>query len=129
MNAQEIFEAVVNHMITMGHRAGYTTEEGKFICRYRTNHGDKCVAGMFIPDELYQESMEGLSIVHVLLDTPELPKWMHEHRVLLGRLQLIHDREWWDRIEQGFRAVAEDFGLDAGFLTQHDFTQFATKKV
>lgn len=129
MEAQEIFEAVVKHMMTMGRRAGYVKEDGKFECRYRTNHGDKCVAGMFIPDEDYTASMEGLSIQHVLTDYPELPKWMHENRQLLGRLQLIHDRPSWDRIEQGFQLVAEDFELNTRFLSQYDLTQFAGKEV
>jgi hypothetical protein len=129
MTPQEIFEAVVKHMVTMGHRAGYRKEGGKFECRYRTNHGAKCVAGMFIPDELYNTSMEGLSIGHVLVDNPDLPKWMHGEKQLLSRLQLIHDRESWDRIEPGFQAVAEDFELDASFLAQYDFTQFIGKEV
>jgi hypothetical protein len=129
MQPQEIFEAVVKHMMTMGHRAGYTKENGKFECRYRTNHGDKCVAGMLIPDECYSVDMEGLSIQHVLTDYPELPTWMHENRQLIGRLQLIHDRSEWDRTAQGFTAVAEDFQLDASFLAQYGFTQFVGKKV
>ena len=129
MQPQEIFEAVVKHMMTMGHRAGYTKEDGKFECRYRTHHGDKCVAGMLIPDVHYSEAMEGLSIQHVLTDYPELPTWMHENRQLIGRLQLIHDRSEWDRTEQGFTAVAEDFELDDSFLAQYDFMQFVGKKV
>ena len=129
MTPQEIFEAVVKHMVAMGHRAGYSNAEGKFECRYRTNHGAKCVAGMFIPDELYNPYMEGLSIGHVLTDNPDLPKWMHAEKQLLNRLQLIHDRETWDRIEQGFQAIAEDFALDASYLAQYDFTQFYGKAV
>jgi len=133
MQAQEIFETVVKHLMTMGRRSGYVEPngmpDGNFACRYRTKHGDKCAAGIFIPDELYLDNMEGLSIQTVINDNPALPRWMAEHRQLLGRLQLIHDREYWDRLESGFRAVADDFELDTSILAQYDFTQFIGKRV
>lgn len=129
MTPQEIFEAAVNHMVTMGRRSGYFDGDNKFKCCYRTEHGDKCVAGLFIPDECYTEGMEGRTISDVLIWHRELPAWMHENWRLLGRLQLIHDRDRWDHIERGFRAVAEDFNLDVGFLSQYDFAQFADKEV
>lgn len=50
MNAQEIFDKVVNHLRKQGHRS--LSEDGR--CLYRGSNGDKCAIGCIISDEDYQ---------------------------------------------------------------------------
>lgn len=57
-------------------------------CRYRTKNGLKCAAGMLIPDDIYQASMESLS-VGVIGHKYDL--WPEEFNLFVRRLQRMHD--------------------------------------
>ena len=54
MTRQEVFDKVYTHFVTEGNPPSMDGQE----CLYRGPNGLKCAAGLFIPDELYLESME-----------------------------------------------------------------------
>jgi hypothetical protein len=90
MEAQEIFDTVATHLFKQGRQslhAGYDT-----MCAYRGADGAKCAVGVLIPDELYNDMMEGRTIWG-LLDTSDngLPEWLSANKELLGDLQHAHD--------------------------------------
>ena len=72
-------------------------------CRYKTPDGLKCAVGCLIPDELYNEKMEG-SMVNRISEELEFLK---PHVPMLMGLQLIHDNEeYWD--EKGINKAGRD---------------------
>lgn len=61
MTNQEIMDKVVNHLLTQNERA--QTGSG---CRYRAIRSGKllmCAVGCLIPDELYEEELEGRTVL------------------------------------------------------------------
>ena len=111
MTEQEVFDKVVNHLLEQKYQASY---EG--ACVYRAPDGASCAVGCLIPDELYDEEMEGSSL-HLPDDKlvaalEELDLW--QHRKLLKDLQEVHDsvpEEYKFRLED-FEYVAEKYGLE-----------------
>ena len=61
-------------------------------CAYRTPFGEKCVAGVYIPDSCYHDKMEGKGIEEVIWTNREdLPTWMWHKVKVLTALQKVHD--------------------------------------
>jgi len=94
MTPQEIFDKAVDGMLKQGVQS--MNECGS--CVYRSSDGLKCAVGHVIPDELYDPGMDdqttlldGTAIEAILRHYDDLPAWMHEHKVLLTRLQTAHD--------------------------------------
>jgi hypothetical protein len=52
MEAQEIFDKVVNHLATQ------KVQSKARACLYRGPNGTKCAFGIFIPDEVYSANLE-----------------------------------------------------------------------
>jgi len=69
---QEIFTKVAKHLLTQGQRA--VAVEGSPACRYRGMNNTKCAIGCLIPDELYEEQMEGHSAASLLGNSGYFPK-------------------------------------------------------
>jgi len=92
MNAQEIFDAAVKHMAQQGQPGGRLNEYNDFVCEYRGNGNSRCAVGFFIPDEVYEASMEG-NDARYLLETygDVLPSWMSNNLQLFRDLQTAHD--------------------------------------
>lgn len=42
-------------------------QSNPYACTYRSPQGKKCAAGLFIPDELYDQTMENTSIAMLML--------------------------------------------------------------
>lgn len=55
LSKQEIFDKVAKHLLMQMK----TSKDGWGHCCYRSPHGLKCAIGALIPDELYNENMEG----------------------------------------------------------------------
>lgn len=93
MTEQEIFDKVVNHLLTQNFQSmGYVgaDEYDDEICAYRSSEGLKCAIGCLIPDDLYDMGMESLSISSLCREF-KLPDFFFENQSLLELLQYIHD--------------------------------------
>ncbi len=107
---QEVFDIVSGHLITQNKRS--SDNEG--YCNYRNPDGLKCAAGVLIPDEYYDFSLEGYSWSD-LLAKDEVPS---DHSIIISMLQLIHDdtepTEW----KQELRSLAKRFSLNTTVLDE-----------
>lgn len=125
MTALETIKFVAESLAAQGCRSEATQAEADEFdtpigsCLYRGPKGRKCGAGWLIPDPLYNKSMENRSIVFICVDYPEVSKAMmpsdlqeYEGRILLSRIQNIHDNFAVDRWAKMF----ED--LDAEYATR-----------
>ena len=83
MTAQEVFDASVEHIYEQGVQS--VDCEGQ--CNYRTASGLMCAAGIFIPEEKYEESFEGQSWLQVA----ESFGSDGSHALLVVALQRAHD--------------------------------------
>jgi hypothetical protein len=101
LTSQEIFDAVVEGLHAQG-RASVKArfdedeeDENMRACSYRGDNGLKCAVGMLIPDDMYQDRMEGDpgsgENVDGLIRAKLLPWALVPHRDLLNDLQLAHD--------------------------------------
>ena len=112
MELQEIFNKAHKHFagMTEPSMAGVDGDDENPQCAYRGADGNKCIVGAFIPDELYDESLEGDALDPQLNGVRE-PNTYHNTRVtdvlakafgqdslsmdqygLLANLQSTHDR-------------------------------------
>lgn len=92
MTKKEIFIAVCNHLAKQKARSVGNNE----YCVYRGPGGKKCAIGALIPDEIYDERMEGKTILE-LIDMANnediaLPEYFEDEEALLERLQTLHDQ-------------------------------------
>lgn len=108
MDAQQIYDTVLFGLRKQGHAS--VDEEGS--CRYRGPTGDKCAAGMLIPDEKYNPNMEELPVdvdrIWKALGLSEI------HKPLVIKLQTLHDIYLISNIcrwECCMATTARDFGL------------------
>lgn len=87
MTNQEIFDKVVNHLLTQNEKA-----MTKFRCQYRTEDGLKCAIGCLIPDEKYRREFDDKALVVIEL-MEFLPNIITIKNIpLLEDLQYIHDK-------------------------------------
>lgn len=115
LNNQTAFNQVVRGLMKQGEPS---FDAKGAHCFYRGTDGKKCAAGHLVPDELYKESMEKITIDNILDPTgshydKELAQYLSGVDIgLLTELQVIHDfsnpRVW---LEQ-FRNVAKYFFLE-----------------
>lgn len=103
---QEIFNAVWER--AKDKRRAVSEPNGP--CRYRTAEGLKCFAGVLIPDDKYDPSMEGRGSYTVSFLVDAYPS-IEEQR-LIGRLQSVHDYYRIDEWEDRLRDIAAHFELE-----------------
>ena len=109
---QETFDTVARHLLTQEERA--VDENGQ--CRYRVPGTDlKCAAGFLIPDDEYDECMEG----YAADITSDRSLTLARHSTsLVTDLQALHDDvepvSWKDALS----IVAFNFGLDTAVLDE-----------
>lgn len=104
---QQVFDFVANHLLTQGKKAINITGG----CVY--NHAGAstaCAIGCLIPEEMYDNSIEGGNIEEVL-ETYDVPNISQEMYKLLAALQNVHDGYLASRWEIELIAVAETFDL------------------
>lgn len=118
INAQEIFDTIVQHLHDTPRQAANSTG----LCRYRTEDGLKCAVGTLITDEEYEPRMDKLGVVTEVHREGLLPERLTSHVSLLRRLQSVHD-DHMNWLEHGrgkaqpahmgaaLRTVAAEYGL------------------
>ena len=143
MELQEIFNKAVKHFAGMAGPCMDATDDTSTQCAYRGTNGNKCVVGAFIPDELYDENLEGdaidpnatggvdgyhdTRITDVLAKVFKQKKLTQDQYVLLGTLQKIHDGNaddwrtyksdhisWYEYNRQELYVCGEKFDLELG---------------
>ena len=124
MELQEIFNKAHKHFAGMTEPSMGGEESDSAQCAYRGAFGNKCIVGAFIPDELYDESLEGDALDPQLNGVRE-PNTYHNTRVtkvlakafgqdflsidqygLLANLQSTHDRNA-DAWRDGFQCNSD----------------------
>lgn len=122
MTAQEVFDKVATHLLTQNKRS--LREEFGFVngCAYRGDSNLKCAAGCLIPDEEYDEAMEGAGIMVQagrpcsLATSILIKRGYKDHLGLISTLQTVHDTT--DPTEWGYelKRVASLTGLKTDVL-------------
>ena len=107
MTKQETFDLVVNGLREQGRKS--LGPDGD--CAYRSCDGLKCAVGMIIPDELYDEGMEGIGVGMLAREFPSLMPTVSPNIDILEHLQSIHDFSPVEQWESDFKALAAEHGL------------------
>jgi hypothetical protein len=129
MSLQKMFDTAAVGMLRQGKQSKSRT--GK--CAYRGDNGCKCAVGFLIPDELYDNDLEGIGIWELehsdqydALNTAKFRETLIQMRMtdserlgLLGALQSCHDSAWGqqkpsftrDLWHQELTRIARDFSL------------------
>jgi hypothetical protein len=90
VTAQDVFDVAVEGVILQGAPSIYPVGDRTGQCSYRTPEGLECAAGQVWPDELYDKTVEGRSVLG-LADDDVLPKPLRVHLQLLEAIQQAHD--------------------------------------
>ena len=142
MELQEIFNKAHKHFAGMTEPSMGGEESDSAQCAYRGADGNKCIVGAFIPDELYDESLEGDALdpqqhdpYHNTRVTEVLAKAFGQDSLsieqygLLANLQSTHDRNadawrdgfqcnsdtsWYEFIKYEMLDCGEKFNLETG---------------
>lgn len=103
MNKQEIFDKVFTGLHHQGFQRSGDYERGldgqaaigaNFDCMYRGPNGMKCAAGFVIPDELYTDTIEGVSFCDetgIMSNIHEGLNLDFDHVMFINDMQQIHD--------------------------------------
>ena len=143
MELQDIFNKAVKHFAGMAEPSMDGTNDTSTQCAYRGTNDNKCVVGAFIPDELYDENLEGdaidpnaiggvdgyhdTRITAVVAAAFKQKQLTRDQYVLLGTLQKIHDGNaddwrtyksdhisWYEYNRQELFVCGEKFDLELG---------------
>ena len=124
---QEIFDKVVNHMLTQNKRSAKERPHlGSQACLYRGPNGLKCAVGCLIPDSEYSTAFDNpdisTGIKRLLVKMPEFALALREGGVptdddrivnMLASLQNVHDlvhtRRWRHELEEKARVFGLQF--------------------
>lgn len=89
---QEVFDTVVNGIIAQGGPSIVTPEISIRVCRYRSDNGRKCAAGILIKDEHYSPDLEGWTAAYSPVIKALTLSGLHQGSIPLVRdLQNSHD--------------------------------------
>lgn len=87
----EAFDKVSKHLLSQKEKSIQETIVG-FRCAYRGDNGLKCAIGCLIPDELYHEDMESITVIDLVKGFPEIGELFRGVDInLLFELQSTHD--------------------------------------
>lgn len=111
LTSQEVFDTTARHLLNQGRRAMVGQ-----ACTYRDLHGLKCAAGIWIPDDVYTEEMEGDSIVDII-KIYHLTR-LDPHMGLLRELQQCHDSCTPSHWKQDLKHIANKRGLETKVLEE-----------
>lgn len=129
MTKQEIFDRVAKHLIEQGEPSASVKGEGEPVCMYRhVAPGGKplsCAIGCLIPDDEYDERVEGLGLIAISrdMDVPSVNRLIDDLGVeYLDSLQRAHDLAaqamadrgvgWDQAIRTELFGLAKSYGLD-----------------
>ena len=104
-SAQEVFDYVINHLVTQGARS--TLQDAIIDCAYHGEGGTKCAVGILIPDDMYNDLMEGCDVLDLVRKFPQACSvgGIDQHVDLLLDLQKLHDAApvWsWEGVFQDY---------------------------
>jgi hypothetical protein len=117
---QDLFNHIATHLIKQNDTSRH--EKGD-DCAYRGTDGKRCAIGSIIDDEHYDKGFEGKGINYTpIMDAIEASigrpidgrrdSVPHTERILLKRLQVIHDTELVEDWKDDLRRVAKEFELE-----------------
>lgn len=115
-NKQDVFDRCKAHLLKQNVRsqAKFDRFGDPTDCAYRGSNGRKCAIGIFIPDDYYTESCEGLTPENGGLDHAlEFDELLWEDCEFLVKLQLIHDNVLVYDWEASFDELAKKEGLES----------------
>jgi hypothetical protein len=81
MTNQEAFDKVWDHFVTRGGPPSVDLTGPEPGCVYRGPNGERCGAGVLLPDEAYDPGMEGVAI-GAILGSVQLHQKLHQKREL-----------------------------------------------
>ena len=114
---QEIFDQVVDHLLTQGKKSIDKNIGSGNACAYRTSSGLSCAVGCLISDEEYSKSFEKRNVNelrHLLSESYGIQ--INTHIVdLLKKLQEIHDDFDPSTWEGSLKSLAFDQGLQFNY--------------
>ena len=114
MTDQEVFDKVVTALRKQGRRSSMMQPHPEYgsqeICRYRGPRGVKCAAGHLIPDELYDEEMEGKDWNSIVENWPSIAA-LNLPTDLVSEFQYIHDHHSIGDWETFWGVLAEKYSL------------------
>ena len=119
MTNQEAFEVVARHLLAQGRQSIRRPIPGMDFyveCAYRGQEGTKCAIGCLIPDDMYNESMEGVPARDLMRISPTAGVLGDLDEDLLTKLQEIHDRSQPDRWSMGLIHWGSRLGMNVEFL-------------
>lgn len=124
ITTQDVFDSVWNHFIRDKNPAAVDKPYGqdRNYCYYRTDDGRKCSVGVLIPDEVYNEFVEGCSVESLHGDEGWFREtYGHIDLAFLIELRECHDKAsvikgrrkngFWKEMENYLRAAAEYWKL------------------
>lgn len=105
---QEVFNTVYLHLMNQQEKA-----MDEDMCKYRTERGLKCAAGVLIKDKYYKKTLEGYSVttpaaIHAL----EKSGVGEESLSMVVSLQGVHDHEFVEGWKNELENVAKHHELE-----------------
>lgn len=113
MDQQQTFDRVARHLLTQG-RKSVAVDDATH--RYRGPAGMRCAIGCLIPDRLYDERMEGLSVLHAGIYLTFGAG--REDVAFLDGLQRVHDCHGANRWPDVLKMVAWQFDLSSNAVEE-----------
>lgn len=112
MKNQEMFDEIWDRVVVQ--KIGPSYDKDTELCMYRGPDGNKCFAGVFIPDNLYNPEMERRKIDLLIERIPELSS-IFEEKNFARDLQNAHDNTpifgFTDRCRKKLKIIAEVYHL------------------
>ena len=113
MGTQEVFDKVAVHLLTQNAKSLQVVSHSWQIdnpaypptvnCRYRGEEGRSCAVGCLIPDERYNDIIEGGSVESWRVQEILYAMDLQDHVKILSRLQHVHDGfeviEWRNKLK------------------------------
>lgn len=123
MEIQVMFDTIMAHLRDQNAKA--QDEHGQCVYKYADIHHLSCAIGCLIPDELYDEHMEGNGVRTILGIYPKLGSYLeigtftygqvNEKINFLEDMQIIHDEKSYPK--RGWIKVAHAVGKKYGLQT------------
>ena len=108
---QELFNLAVRGLRGQGWKQSVWVEGTVGSCSYRGTEGRRCAIGWCIPDEVYDENLEGKTVWESSVVRAAAGIRLQD-RLLAARLQDTHDLNGGRAMEETFRQLARDYGLE-----------------
>jgi hypothetical protein len=115
MEAQEIFDTIVNHLRNQNAKSTYHSEdpdETDPSCAYRGVDGMQCAIGCLLTDAEYAQIHEGMSVRSIITSVPSFKSRYGNHARMLVLFQSLHDEAVITSWEAQFKLIAHTFHVN-----------------